>query len=134
MVEPTTLNEAIMMQPTWLRAWLVLLVSTNLAAVLFVVGRRAGKWIFRVEALVILAAFFAAGAYMNYLYAQYGYVRLLGLAHLVFWGPAYAWIWTRRELHPRTTLFGKYLLLYFVIDGLSLIIDAVDLVRYFIGV
>lgn len=135
-VEPASLSEAIALQPSWLLVWIGILVVTNLAALLFVVGRRDGKWLFRPEAAAILIAFFAAGALMEYLYALHGYVRLLGLAHLVFWTPVYAWIYfSRRKRHPPSrSLFGKYLVLYLVINGLSLVIDAVDVVRYFIGV
>ncbi len=139
-MEPATLGEAIALQPQWLMIWLAVLAGTNLAAVLFIIGRTKdtagqGRWFIRPEAIAILAAFFAAGSLMEYLYQHYGYVRLLGLAHLVFWVPVYAWIaLKRRYLHPmRSTLFGKYLLLYFVVSGASLIIDAVDVVRYFAG-
>ena len=110
-------------------------MATNLAAVLFVVGRRDGRWLFRPEALAILIAFFAAASLMEYLYGLYGYVRLLGLAHLLFWTPVYAWIYFRRRpLHPPSqSLFGKYLVVYLVINGISLVIDVVDVTRYFIG-
>lgn len=135
-IEPATLAEAIALQPAWLLLWLGILVGANLAAVLFVVGRRQDKWLFRPEALAILIAFFAAGSLMEYMYGQYGYVRLLGLAHLVFWTPVYAWIYfKRRALHPPSqSLFGKYLVVYLVISGISLVIDLVDVVRYFVGV
>ena len=134
-VEPATLSEAIALQPVWLLGWIGILVATNLAAVLFVVGRRDGRWLFRPEALAILIAFFAAASLMEYLYGLYGYVRLLGLAHLLFWTPVYAWIYFRRRpLHPPSqSLFGKYLVVYLVINGISLVIDVVDVARYFIG-
>lgn len=135
-VEPATLSDAIALQPSWLLVWIGILVTTNLAAVLFIFGRKDGEWLFRPEALAILAAFFAAGSLMEYMYGELGYVRLLGLAHLVFWIPAYAWIYLkRRQLHPPSeSLFGKYLMVYLVINGISLVIDTVDVVRHFIGV
>ena len=132
--EPATLSEAIALQPGWLLTWIYALVATNLAAVLFIFGRVDGKWKFRLEALAILLSFIAAGSFMEYLYGQYGYVRLLGIAHLVFWTPVYIWIWRRRAEHfPTTTLFGKYLIVYLVVDGISLVIDAIDVVRHFTG-
>lgn len=130
---PPTLNEAIATEPLWLRGWLVILVTANLAAVLFVVGREEGRWRVRPEAIAILVSFVAAGVFMNWLYAQVGYVRLLGLAHLVFWGPVWAWILVRRRTIGSDSLFAKYLLVYLVIAGLSLAIDAVDVVRHLLG-
>jgi len=71
---------------------------------------------------------------MNWLYDQYGYVRLLGLAHLVFWTPVYGWIlMKRRDIADPASAFGKYLIVYLVVDGISLAVDALDVVRYFTG-
>ncbi|MFK7842674.1 MAG: hypothetical protein AB8B54_10450 [Sphingorhabdus sp.] len=135
-VEPASLSEAIAMQPTWLLIWVGILAATNLASLLFIIGRKNGQWLFRPEALAILMAFLAAGSLMEYMYGQLGYVRLLGLAHLVFWVPVYAWIaLKRRALYPPSqSLFGKYLLLYLLVSGISLVIDAVDVVRHFVGI
>ena len=72
----------------------------------------------------------AAGVYMSWLYEQVGYVRLLGLPHLVFWTPVYVWVLLRRRTIGTNSLFGKYVLLYLAIAGISLVIDLVDVVRY----
>ena len=89
---PKSLAEAMASEPLWLRAWIQLLIVANLGAVAFVVGREAGRWRVRPEPIAIVVGFAAAGISMGALYEQVGYVRLLGLAHLVFWGPAFAWI------------------------------------------
>jgi hypothetical protein len=128
-----TLTEAMATEPLWLKSWLFLLVTTHFAAVLFVVGRESGRWRVRAEPIAILASFFAAAVLMNWLYTQLGYVRLLGLAHLVFWTPAYLWVLSRRRAIGRASLFGKYVHAYLVIAGISLAIDAVDVVRYLVG-
>ena len=121
--------------PTWLYFWLVPLVLTNLVAVLFIVGRKAGQWIFRIEALSIIVSFMLAAQIMEWIYGELGYVRLLGVGHLVGWTPAYLWIWSRRKHHdPATTLFGKYLLVYLLMNGISLVIDFIDMIRYFVGI
>lgn len=130
---PETLNAAIATEPIWLQAWVFLLVAVHLAGVLFVVGREDGQWRLRPEPIAIVVSFLAAGVLMGWLYGQVGYVRLLGLAHLVFWTPAFAWIVTRRRTIGVSSLFGKYIHAYLVIAGISLIIDAIDVVRYLIG-
>lgn len=130
---PLTLRDAMAAEPLWLQGWIGVLVVTNLLAVLFVVTRTAGRWRIRPEPLAILAAFVAAGLFMEWLYAQVGYVRLLGLAHLVFWGPVWAWLVTRRADIGTGTWFGRYLHLYLVIAGISLVIDAVDVIRHLLG-
>ena len=128
-----TLTEAMGTEPFWLRSWLFVLCGTNLAALLFVFGRETGRWRVRLEPLAILASFFAAGLLMNFIYAQVGYTRLLGLAHLVFWTPAWLWILSRRRAIGTASLFGKYVHGYLAVAGISLAIDAVDLARYLLG-
>ena len=70
---------------------------------------------------------------MNWLYGEVGYVRLLGLAHVLFWGPVYGWILWRRRAIGTASWYGKYIHLYLVIAGTSLVIDVVDVVRYLVG-
>jgi hypothetical protein len=130
---PANLGDAIATEPVWLQTWVMVLVVANLAALLFVIGRREGRMLVRPEPIAIVASFLAAGAFMNWLYAQVGYVRLLGLAHLVFWGPVWAWILSRRRAIGTDTFFGKYVQLYLVIAGVSLLIDAIDVIRHLLG-
>ena len=130
---PNNLNEAIATEPIWLQAWVMLLVVTNLAALLFAVGREAGRWRIRAEPLAIVASFLAAALLMGWLYERVGYVRLLGLAHLVCWGPVWIWILLRRRAIGTSTRFGKYVHVYLAIAGASLAIDALDVVRYLAG-
>lgn len=130
---PSTLGEAIATEPFWLQSWVVLLGIANLAAVAFIAGRVSGHWRVRPEALVIVASFVAAAVFMDWLYGQVGYVRLLGLAHLVCWTPAYVWILARRRAIAGGSLFSKYIHAYLIIAGTSLVIDAVDVIRYLLG-
>ncbi len=130
---PATLAEAMATEPAWLRAWIQVLVGANLAAVLFVVGRESGRWRFRPQAAAILASFLAAGVFMSWMYQHVGYVRLLGLAHLLFWGPVYAWILVGRRVIGTRSLYGKYIHVYLAIAGISLAVDAVDVIRHLVG-
>ncbi|MDZ7781391.1 MAG: hypothetical protein U5K56_00060 [Halioglobus sp.] len=130
---PASLVEAMMAEPLWLQTWVMLLVVVHLAALPFTITRDdSGAWRPRYQALAIVASFLLAGAFMNWLYAQVGYVRLLGLAHLVFWLPVYVWVWQTRARESGTP-YARYLVFYLVIAGISLVIDAVDVIRYLLG-
>ena len=85
---PATLGAAIATEPLWLQSWVVVLAGAHLVGAAFVVGRKAGRWRVRPEAVAVLVSFVAAAALMGWMYGQVGYVRLLGLAHLVCWTPA----------------------------------------------
>ena len=130
---PATLSEAMATEPGWLRAWVMVLVVTNLAAVAFVVKRTDGRFGVRPEPIAILVSFFAAALFMDWLYAEVGYVRLLGLAHLLFWGPVWCWVLLRRSIIGHASAFGLYVHAYLVVAGASLAIDAIDVVRYLVG-
>ena len=57
---------------------------------------------------------------------------LLGIGHIV-WVPMVAWLWTRLEVAPASSLFGYWLLATIILVSLSLLIDAVDVIRYLRG-
>lgn len=130
---PATLGDAIATEPMWLQGWVFVLVGTHLLSVLFMVERRDDSWVIRFEAIAILASFFAAAFLMGWLYNQFGYTRLLGLAHLVFWTPAFVWVLMKRKAIGHASVYGKYILLYLAIAGTSLAIDLIDLIRYLAG-
>ena len=130
---PVDLMAAIATEPLWLQIWVGLLGLANLGALLFVLVKQDDKWRPRKETLAILASFMLAGAFMEWLYHQVGYVRLLGLPHLVFWTPVYAWLLLRYRKGDFSGLFKHYLLFYLIIAGISLVIDSVDVIRYLLG-
>jgi len=130
---PPDLMSAIGTQSVWLQAWVMVLLAIPILAVLVMFYRDDGRWRFHSEPIVIIISFVAAGILMEFLYQQFGYVRLLGLAHLVFWTPAYAWVLMRRNFVSLTSVFGIYLHFYLIVAGISLTIDLVDFIRYFVG-
>ncbi len=130
---PKTLAEAMATEPLWLRSWIYVLVAVNLSALLFVVGKEAGRWQVRREPIAIIVGFVAAAILMGLLYDGIGYVRLLGLAHLLCWGPVWLWILSRRREYTWRSLFGGYLHVYLLIAGISLVIDVIDVARYLLG-
>jgi asparagine N-glycosylation enzyme membrane subunit Stt3 len=130
---PPDLNAAIATEPLWLQGWIMLLVLANAGAVFFVVTRQDGRLRPRWEAIAIVAGFAAAGVFMTWLYDVVGYVRLLGLAHLLFWTPAYAWVLSRFLRGGLTPAFRHYAVFYLAIAGASLVVDVVDVARYLLG-
>lgn len=130
---PATLSEAIALQPTWLRVWINILVVTHLASVVFFLRRIEGKWRIQIEAIAIFTSFFLGAALMEFLYQEYGYARILGLAHLIFWAPVFCWVLIRRTAISQGFLWSKYVIAYLVIAGASLIVDVIDVVRHVAG-
>jgi hypothetical protein len=109
--------------PWWL--WIGLLGVVNLVGPLFFLGS--------LEARVILAALIIGAAVQLLIVSRLGYVRLLGVGHVVAWVPLLLWLVPRlAALDPRTP-FGRWLFAVVIIDLASLAIDFVDVARYLAG-
>lgn len=114
----------ILQEPWWLLIWLGWLGFVNLASVAF--------WR-EVEARWVLAAFVGAFLLMTALYEINGYNRFLGLGHIVFWTPLLLYLYQRlgNVIGPR--LFETWLRVLLATNGVSLVIDYVDVFRYIMG-
>ncbi len=132
-IVPVDLGAAIATQPMWLQVWVMILTVVNLSAIFFAGKKQNGKLRVRIEALAIVFSFIAAGMLMSWLYNKVGFVRLLGLPHLIFWLPVYIWLLIKFRRNEFSFPFKQYLVVYFVIAGISLIIDIVDVTRYLLG-
>lgn len=89
----------------------------------------------RTEARVVLVTFIANGAFMMWLAGTYGYERILGLSHVVFWTPLMIYLVVRYRGSgvPKSSAYGYYVLAVIVTDTASLVIDYIDVVRYLLG-
>ncbi len=111
------------MPPFW-RLWLGILVGANLVAPLFFLDH--------VEARVTIAALLISMTLMTALTARFGFSRILGLGH-VAWLPLLAFLIGRVTEVPASTGFGLWLRAVIVLDAISLVLDAVDVVRFLRG-
>lgn len=121
-----TLVAAILLQPIWLQAWVGWMVAVNLlGSLIFLKARVEAKWVF--------LAFLAAAFMMEAMYHQYGFQRILGLPHIIFWTPLVIYLWRRQAVWERPGLSPKWLAVVFVTNVTSLIIDYIDVARYLSG-
>lgn len=112
--------------PAWVEAWVNFMGVVFLLAVPFAFVRIEARW-----ALVVMALSLPA---MLGLYASVGFVRLLGIVHVVLWTPFAVYLWRRRDTwRVRETLAGKWVTLLFATILISLAFDYSDVVRYFLG-
>ncbi len=106
------------------RTWLGLLVVVNFAGPIY--------FFEAFEAKIVLTAFLASAALMTAIFAAKGFVRLLGIGH-IFWIPMVPWLWTRFDQVEPDNLIGYWMIAVVAMNGISLIIDAIDVVRYVTG-
>ena len=115
----------ILAEPLPLRAWVFILMIMNTLSILFLK---------RVEARWVLAAWIPNGIFMSFLLTQFGYTRMLGLSHVVFWTPLLIYLWVRRDQWDVSgSLAGKWLVGLFTVNLISLVVDYIDVIRYLMG-
>lgn len=110
--------------PVW-QIWVLLLFVVNAVAPLAFLGT--------IEAKVAIVAVMLGGAIMMVLFRYLGFVRLMGLGHIIPWTPLVIWLWTRLPPTGAAGAFGKWMILVIVVNSLSLVVDYVDVVRYIAG-
>ncbi|WP_415403280.1 hypothetical protein [Tateyamaria sp. SN3-11] len=124
-----TFNEAMALQPTWVQLWLnILFFGAFVLPLALLIWRET-----RLAAVLTVLASVAAAVSINWLYAQMGYVKLLGLPHLIFWGPVVVYLW-RLQGQGHVRLWPRRIIWVVVaIICVSLAFDAVDVIRWLLG-
>ncbi len=107
----------------WL-IWIGTLLFVNMVVPLFFLDQ--------LEAQVVLAATMLGALIQMSIFKAKGFVRLLGIGHLP-WLLVVLWLASWTSAIGTDTLFGQWILAVIVLDGLSLVIDAIDVVRYING-
>ncbi len=117
-------NKGLMKMPVHWRVWLMILVTVNLIVPILYINR--------IEAQLVIAAMLAGMMLMTILTGLTGFTRLLALGH-IFWIPLLYFLWTRLGEIPADDFFGIWIRALMVLNALSLVIDAIDVVRYIAG-
>jgi len=115
--------EHIAREPVWLQAWIYWMVFMNTASLLFV-RRAEGRW--------VLLAWVLSVVTMNRLFEAFGYTRILGLAHVIWWTPLVLYLFRRRAGFGGG-VFGGWARWLVITNAISLAIDYVDVARWALG-
>jgi hypothetical protein len=106
------------------RIWGTWLVAVNSASLLFIQ---------HVEAQVALGAVGVAALAQALIYQRKGFIRLLGVTHVV-WIPMLTWLALRLDTLPREdTAFRMWFVALVVTNAASLAVDAWDATRFIRG-
>lgn len=111
--------------PQWIYWWTRIIDISNWLLVLFAFFDRRVRW--------ALLAWVVNMALMVSLYNIYGYVRILGLSHIIAWTPLLIYLLIKRRPFLSENWPGRYLYWFMAVISASLVFDYIDLVRYFTG-
>ena len=114
-------NRGIFTLPKIWQAWTGLLILVNLILPCFFLST--------LEAKVVLMGFMASFILMLILFSSFGFVKLLGLGHTP-WLLMVPFLALRLNEHPAGSPLYYWVLAVVIIDGLSLLMDGLDVIRY----
>ena len=112
--------------PQWVGIWVNVMIVVLMAAVPFSFIRKEARWILLGTVLGMAGTVIA--------YAIFGYTRILGIGHILFWTPTvlYMLSW-RKNWDVVSTWFGKWIVLACTVMGVSLVFDYSDFARWAAG-
>src|SRR5262245_8108278 len=105
------------------RLWCVWLVGVNAACLLFVT---------HLEAQIVLAVTAISVAGQTLIYQRIGFTRILGTTHIL-WVPMFAWMAMRLHTITNEPSLANWLLLLFVTNLVSIVVDTTDAIRFLRG-
>jgi hypothetical protein len=124
-----TLSEAIAQQPQWVQYWLnVLIFGIVLLPITLLIWKQT-----RLTAIVTIAASVLAGFGVSWLYDRLGYVKLLGLPHIVLWTPLAMYLYGQIRRQDMPMWARRILIVVLAVFLVSLAFDYVDVARYVLG-
>ncbi len=119
-------SEFIANSPTWVVIWVYFMTAILALAIPFSFQYREARWILLGIVLGMIGTIVA--------YATFGFTRLTGLGHIVFWSLTLIYMVTvRGRGHYEKTLFSKWILLAAFVIGASLMLDVIDALRWLLG-
>ena len=129
MNEPITFHDAMFSATGWILVWFYWL---GLAMVVTPVALAFSKATRR-DALIVLLTNIVVVASMGWLYDQIGYVRLLGIVHVILWTPLLVYLVGRAKNNEITLPFRLVIWIFVASLAVSLAFDYVDVARYLLG-
>jgi uncharacterized membrane protein YeaQ/YmgE (transglycosylase-associated protein family) len=124
-----TMQEALTLQPLWVRVWLDwLMIGAMILPLGLFIWRQT-----RFAALMNLIAGVLGGVGTGYLYNRMGYVKLLGLPHIVVWTPLAIYYFQSLRGGGLPKYASWIMVVAFLTITISLAFDYTDVLRYILG-
>ncbi|UWQ96988.1 hypothetical protein K3728_07160 [Rhodobacteraceae bacterium M385] len=124
-----TFNEAMALQPMWVQIWLnILLLGAFILPLSFLIWKQS-----RMAGIVTLVVSVLAALGVSWMYGQMGYVKLLGLPHVILWLPLAVYLWRQIRRTDMPQWPRRLMSVTLAIIVISLAFDIVDVARWVLG-
>jgi hypothetical protein len=121
-----TLSDAIAQQPSWVQYWLYILIFGIVVLPLALLIWKQT----RLTALITVAASVIAGFGVSWIFDRLGYVKLLGLPHIILWTPLVLYLYGQIKRGDMPQWPRRIMMVVLAVFVVSLVFDYVDVVRY----
>jgi hypothetical protein len=113
----------------WMIAWLYWMSFAITVTPLVLIFSKAT----RIDAVIVFATNMAMFVGMSWIYDQMGYVRLMGIVHVILWTPLLIYL-VRRARNGELPLLCRIAMWMFAATlAVSLVFDYTDTIRYLLG-
>ncbi len=124
-----TLSQALATQPLWVQYWNYFMVFCIVPVPLSLLIWKQS----RLAAVIIVAASLLAGFGVFRIFGALGYVKLLGLPHIIVWTPLVWFLFRQIKRNDMPVWPRRIMLVVLAVFVVSLAFDYVDVVRYVLG-
>ncbi len=113
----------------WQTVWLYWMSFAIIVTPLVLVFSKAT----RRDALIVLLTNIAMLVGMGWVYEQMGYVRLMGIVHVILWTPLLVYLFLRAKKGEMPLLCRLFIWMFVATLAVSLVFDYTDVARYLLG-
>jgi hypothetical protein len=113
----------------WQTVWLYWMSFAIIVTPLVLVFAKAT----RLDAVIVFLTNIAMLVGMGWVYEQIGYVRLLGIVHVILWTPLFIYLFLRAKNGEMPLLCRLIIWMFVATLAVSLVFDYTDVVRYLLG-
>ena len=113
----------------WQTVWLYWMSFAIIVTPLVLVFSKAT----RRDAVIVLLTNIAMLVGMGWVYEQMGYVRLLGIVHVILWTPLFVYLFLRAKNGEMPLLCRLAIWMFVATLAVSLVFDYTDAARYLLG-
>ncbi len=123
-------NEAMFMLATgWMIVWLYWMSFAIIVTPLVLVFSKAT----RLDAAIVFLTNMAMFVGMAWVYDLIGYVRLMGIVHVILWTPLFIYLFRRAKNGEMPLLCRLAMWMFVATLAVSLVFDYTDFARYMLG-
>jgi asparagine N-glycosylation enzyme membrane subunit Stt3 len=128
-VHIVTLSQALETQPLWVQYWNYFMVFCIVLVPLSLLIWKQSRF----TSVIVVAASLLAGVGVFRIFDALGYVKLLGLPHVIVWTPLVWFLFRQIKRNDMPVWPRRIILLVLAVFLVSLSFDYVDVLRYVLG-